>query len=61
MYFVRVTLLKVIVLYNESQLMSLDKHAHSRTAVRSSCTERAMHTHIIWCLRAKTYSNCVHS
>ena len=30
------------------------QHAHSRTAVRNSRTETAMHALIIWCLRAKT-------
>ena len=30
------------------------QHAHSRTAVRNSRTERAMHALIIWYIRAKT-------
>ena len=37
-----------------SEGMQLKQHAHSRTAVRNSRTETAMHALIIWCLRAKT-------
>ena len=39
----------------------LNQHAHSRTAVRNSRTETAMHAHIIWYLRAKTYSSFLHA
>ena len=46
--YVRILLMR----YNEHKCDA--QHAHSRTAVRNSRTERAMHAFIIWYIRAKT-------
>ena len=44
----------VIIADSLEECVRRPQHAHSRTAVRNSRTETAMHALIIWCLRAKT-------
>ena len=47
-------LLKGLNRFHGVNLTLNSQHAHSRTAVRNSRTERAMHALIIWYIRAKT-------
>ena len=39
---------------DKHKILSVNQHAHSRSAVRNSRTETVMHALIIWYLRAKT-------